>query len=48
MDVKSVFFLIKKNGCLNEEVYVEQLKGFVDPIKPLHVLKSRKALCGLK
>ena len=29
MDVKSVFL----NGILDEEVYIEQLEGFVDPSK---------------
>src|ERR1044072_4960944 len=44
MDVKSVFL----NGYLNEEVYVEQPKGFVDPHHPKYVYKLRKALYGLK
>ncbi|CAJ2645128.1 unnamed protein product [Trifolium pratense] len=44
MDVKSAFL----NGYLNEEVYVEQPKGFVDPSFPNHVYKLRKALYGLK
>lgn len=44
MDVKSAFL----NGYLNEEVYVEQPKGFVDPIQHEHVYKLRKALYGLK
>ena len=44
MDVKSAFL----NGYLNEEAYVEQPKGFVDPTHPDHVYKLRKALYGLK
>src|ERR1044072_6751740 len=44
MDVKSAFL----NGYLNEEVYVEQPKGFVDPSHPEHVYKLRKTLYGLK
>ena len=43
------------NGCeecfsdwyLNEVVYVEQPKGFIDPSFPEHVYKLRKALYGL-
>jgi len=44
MDVKSAFL----NGVLQEEVYVEQLKGFQDPYHPHHVYKLKKALYGLK
>ncbi|KAJ9544526.1 hypothetical protein OSB04_024233 [Centaurea solstitialis] len=33
---------------LNEEVYVAQPPGFVDPKFPDHVYKLNKALCGLK
>src|ERR1044072_1238651 len=44
MDVTSAFL----NGYLNEEVYVEQPKGFVDPHHPEHVYKLGKALYGLK
>jgi len=44
MDVKSVFL----NGYLNEEVYVEQPKGFIDPRFPNHVYKLKKALYGLE
>jgi len=44
MDVKSAFL----NRYLNEEVYVEQPKDFVDPTFLDDVYKLRKALYGLK
>ena len=44
MDVKCTFL----NGYLNEEVFVEQPKGFKDPHFPDHVLRLKKALYGLK
>ena len=44
MDVKSSFL----NGMLQEEVYVEQPKGFVDPHRPDDVYKLKRALYGLK
>lgn len=44
MDVKSAFL----NGYLNEEVYVEQPKGFIDPSFPKHVYKLKKAFYDLK
>jgi hypothetical protein len=44
MDVKSAVL----NGILQEEVYVEQPKGFKDPHHPHHVYKLKKALYGLK
>nr|GFC81287.1 retrovirus-related Pol polyprotein from transposon TNT 1-94 [Tanacetum cinerariifolium] len=44
MDVKTAFL----NGELKEEVYVSQLKGFVDPDHPTHVYRLKKALYGLK
>lgn len=44
MDIKSAFL----NGDLNEEAYVEQPKGFIDPSKPDYVYKLEKALYGLK
>ena len=44
MDVKCAFL----NGYLNEEVFVEQPKGFQDPHFPDHVLILKGALYGLK
>ncbi|KAK0570386.1 hypothetical protein LWI29_000343 [Acer saccharum] len=44
MDVNSAFL----NGFLQEEVFVEQPKGFVDAHHPNHVYRLKKALYGLK
>ena len=44
MDVKSDFL----NGIINEEVYVEQPRGFEHHQHPNHVYKLKKALYGLK
>nr|GEW47865.1 retrovirus-related Pol polyprotein from transposon TNT 1-94 [Tanacetum cinerariifolium] len=44
MDVKTVFLY----GPLKEEVYVNQLDGFVDPYHPDKVYRLKKALYGLK
>ena len=44
MDVKTAFL----NGLLKEDVYVAQLKGFIDPHFPNHVLYLENALYGLK
>ena len=44
MDVKSAFL----NGMLQEELFVEQPKCFVDPHRPVDVYKLKRALYGLK
>ena len=44
MDVESAFL----NGTLQEEVYMEQPKGFIDPHRPNDVYKLKRALYGLK
>ena len=44
MNVKSTFL----NGIFDEEVYIEQIEGFVDPRKRDTVCKLHKALYGLK
>ena len=44
MDVKSAFL----NGMLQEEVFVEQPKGFVDPHRLDNVYKLKRALYILK
>lgn len=36
------------NGILNEDVYMSQPEGFLDPAKPAHVCKAKKALYDLK
>ncbi|GKD62681.1 retrovirus-related pol polyprotein from transposon TNT 1-94 [Tanacetum coccineum] len=44
MDVKTTFL----NDPLKEEVFVQQLDGFVDPYFPNHVYRLKKSLYGLK
>ncbi|GKB05215.1 retrovirus-related pol polyprotein from transposon TNT 1-94 [Tanacetum coccineum] len=44
MDVKIAFL----NGELNEEVYVSQPEGFVNPDHLTHIYRLKKALYGLK
>ena len=44
MDVMSTFL----NGILEEEVYIEQLEGFVDPKNKNMVCRLHKDLYGLK
>ena len=44
MDVKSAFL----NGLLDEEIYMEQPEGFVDPDHPNKVCLLNKAIYGLK
>ena len=44
MDVKTVFL----NGELEEEIYMEQLEGFVAPGQENKVCKLVKSLYGLK
>ena len=44
MDVKSAFL----NGILEEEVYIEQLEGFIDKNNKNMVCRLHKALYGLK
>ncbi|GJX18509.1 retrovirus-related pol polyprotein from transposon TNT 1-94 [Tanacetum coccineum] len=44
IDVKTAFL----NGELKEEVYVSQLEGFIDPDRPHHVYRLKKALYRLK
>ncbi|GKD81612.1 retrotransposon protein, putative, ty1-copia subclass [Tanacetum coccineum] len=44
MDVKTAFL----NGYLNEEVYMEQPKGFVNPKYPNRVYKLKRSIYGFK
>ena len=44
MDVKTAFL----NGDLDEEIYMEQPEGFIDPHRPSMVYRLHKAIYGLK
>ncbi|GJS53231.1 retrotransposon protein, putative, ty1-copia subclass [Tanacetum coccineum] len=44
MDVKTAFL----NGYLNEDIYMVQLEGFVDPNHPRKVCKLQRSIYGLK
>nr|GFB97658.1 putative retrotransposon Ty1-copia subclass protein [Tanacetum cinerariifolium] len=44
MDIKTAFL----NGYLNEEVYMEQPEGFVNPKYPNRVCKLKRSIYGLK
>nr|GEU51841.1 hypothetical protein [Tanacetum cinerariifolium] len=44
MDVKTAFL----NGYLNEEVYMEQPEGFVNPKYPNRICKLKRSIYGLK
>nr|GEU33386.1 reverse transcriptase [Tanacetum cinerariifolium] len=44
MDIKITFL----NGYLNEDIYMVQLEGFVDPNHPRKVCKLQRSIYGLK
>nr|GFB02119.1 hypothetical protein [Tanacetum cinerariifolium] len=44
MDVKTAFL----NGCLDEDIYMVQPEGFVDPNYPRKVCKLQRSIYGLK
>nr|GEY07215.1 retrotransposon protein, putative, Ty1-copia subclass [Tanacetum cinerariifolium] len=43
-DVKTAFL----NGCLNEDVYIVQPRGFLNPKHPRRVFKLQRSIYGLK
>nr|GFC69286.1 Gag-Pol polyprotein [Tanacetum cinerariifolium] len=47
-DRLDVWELVDRPLCINEEVYVNQPNGFVDPYHPDKVYRLKKALYGLK
>ena len=44
LDVKNAYL----HALVNEEVYMEQPTGFIDPDRPDHVCKMNRALYGMK
>lgn len=44
VDVNNAFL----NGILDEEVYMAQHEGFINPHKPQYICKLKKAIYGLK
>ncbi|GKE69190.1 retrotransposon protein, putative, ty1-copia subclass [Tanacetum coccineum] len=44
MDVKTAFL----NGCLDEDIYMVQPKGFIYPKHPIKVCKLQRSIYGLK
>ena len=44
----SLLKMIYINGCIEEEVYVDQPQGFLDYEHPNYVYKLKKSLYGMK